>query len=74
MCVGIIRTGSVRLVSSSYPLSTDLGGSTGRFEIYYNGQWGTVCNNMFRQTDADVVCQQLGYKEASEYGNVETLG
>ena len=64
--------GAVRLVSRSDSFSrTDPGGSAGRLEIYYNG---TVYNSQFDQTDANVVCQQLGYDTARRYGNVASLG
>ena len=67
--------GAVRLISSfSTPSNVSSGGSAGRLEIYYNGQWGTVCDNFFGQNDADVVCKQLGYSRGIGYGNVVYLG
>ena len=46
--------GDVRLVNTSS--STE-----GRVEICLNDEWGTVCNQTWTDTDADVVCRQLGF-------------
>ena len=41
----------------------------GRLEICINSNWSTICDDMWDDTDARVVCRQLGYDENGKSAN-----
>ncbi|KAG7484983.1 neurotrypsin isoform X1 [Solea senegalensis] len=50
-----LTDGTVRLVGGT-------GSHEGRLEVLYRGQWGTVCDDGWTDSNTKVVCGQLGYR------------
>lgn len=48
--------------------------SEGRVEVYYKGEWGTVCDDDFSIHAAHVVCRELGYVEAKSWTPSSSYG
>lgn len=52
--------GEIRLEDGKTP-------NEGRLEICFRGHWGTVCDDLFDNADASVVCRQLGLEPEGQY-------
>ena len=65
------RSGELRLVQNGNSSSSNV---RGRLEIYYNGRWGTVCDDLWSSTNTRVACRQLGLSTASTSWTTSSAG
>ncbi|KAJ3613383.1 hypothetical protein NHX12_019632 [Muraenolepis orangiensis] len=46
----------------------------GRVEVFYKGEWGTICDDDFSLTNAQVLCRQLGFVSATGWTHSAKYG
>ena len=64
-------SGDLRLVQNGV---TNPSYTRGRLEVYYSGQWGTVCDNSWSSANTRVACRQLGFSSSSTSWTTSSAG
>ena len=58
------NSGDLRLVQNGF---TSTSYTRGRLEVYYSGQWGTVCDDFWSSINTRVACRQLGFSSSTSW-------
>ena len=62
-----INPGTLRLVGSNSP-------NKGRVQVFIGGQWVRVCDDGWDDSEAGVVCRQLGFGSSGKARQLQTSG
>ena len=69
--------GSVRLVPITERFRSSTSYTAGRVEVFYNGDWGTVCGRNVNKATADALCAEVTGEQTSfalVYGTAGSSG
>ncbi|XP_037652666.1 lysyl oxidase homolog 3B isoform X2 [Sebastes umbrosus] len=64
------QTERLKVRMSGYPRKHN----EGRIELFYKGEWGTICDDDFSITNANVLCRQMGFVEATGWTHSAKYG
>ncbi|XP_078268840.1 LOW QUALITY PROTEIN: pyridine nucleotide-disulfide oxidoreductase domain-containing protein 2 [Rhinoraja longicauda] len=78
-CCGTTPTGTAAPGTDAGAVKLRLAGEKrthheGRVEVFYQGAWGTVCDDDFNIHSATVICKQLGYEGALNWAHSAKYG
>ena len=51
--------GSIRLVPFTNNFNSSISHTAGRVDVFYNGEWGTVCGRNVNKATADALCANV---------------
>lgn len=64
------QDGKIKVRLAGYPRKHN----EGRVEVFYDGEWGTICDDDFTLTNAHVLCRHLGFVEAASWSHNAKYG
>ncbi|XP_030620921.1 lysyl oxidase homolog 3A [Chanos chanos] len=64
------QDGKIKFRLAGYPRKHN----EGRIEVFYNGEWGTICDDDFTLSNAHVLCRHLGFVEATGWSHSAKYG